>query len=185
LAGYREVPNQKRTQLANSLASAERSLASTSQTRNQLRGLDYSEMSRGSQNLAMFTNLVNEFTSSAAESDVASLRAQLSAEPMIVSEPVYRSYAYSVDARRVSKQTVVQWTLLDLKTGRSLAGQETLAEAKDFKVVAGVDANDENAGRILAGYSSVEDIQGFANQPVRIPLAEVWLKIRGDLASRW
>jgi hypothetical protein len=185
LAGYREVPNGRRQQLASSLAAAERTLASSADTRAQLKGMDYGEMSRGSKNLAILASLANEWSAGSAASDVASLRAQLSAEPATVSEPDYRSYAYAVDTRRVSKQAAANWTLLDLRSGRSIAGQEMYGASKDFKVVSGVDDRDENAGRIRSAHATPDDLQAFASQPVAISVAEMWGKVERAASESW
>ena len=121
----------------------------------------------------------------AAKRYVEVLEGILATTPENLREPVYSPYSYVASKYRIEKSVKVQYVVYEVASGRSLIGQTTIGDSRDFAVAEGVRDEDKSFAAIEKKYETIANMEGYAVRSLKVSYDRILADLRADITRRW
>lgn len=122
-------------------------------------------------NQCLLLGLANGLAEAGASKDLQDTAARLAATPQLISTPVYQNYRYRRSEIQASKTAKLDFFIVDVKAKKYYKESVPISDQKRFVVIENVNDNDPERGNILRGASSMDDLQNWETESVKVDMS--------------
>ncbi len=129
------------------------------------------------QGLGCIGKAIGEIAAAVAEDEaneaLQASMAALQSTPMTLEKPIYTPYEFRKAAITVTKETTVNYYVIDRIMNEYLQGTFDAMQDQSFEVAYGIHDQERNRSRHLSGLDSENDVLEFEGEGIEVPLSSI------------